>query len=83
MSGKLEPTNSPYAMAKIASIEIGDAVNKQYGNSVINLMPTNLYGPNDRFSENESHVIPGLIHRMHDAKINNQENFQIWEPELH
>ena len=78
MSGKLEPTNSPYAMAKIASIEIGDAVNKQYGNSVINLMPTNLYGPNDRFSENESHVIPGLIHRMHDAKINNQENFQIW-----
>ena len=78
MSGKLEPTNSPYAMAKIASIEIGDAVNKQYGNSVINLMPTNLYGPNDRFSENESHVIPGLIHRMHIAKINNLENFQIW-----
>jgi GDP-L-fucose synthase len=78
MTGPLEPTNSPYAMAKIAGIEIGDAINQQYGNSVINLMPTNLYGPNDRFSANESHVIPGLIFRMHQAKINNEKLFSIW-----
>ena len=78
MNGKLEPTNSPYAMAKIAAIEIGDAVSKQYGNEVINLMPTNLYGPNDRFSENDSHVIPGLIYRMHLAKIRKDETFSIW-----
>ena len=65
------------AMAKIAAIEIGDAVNKQYGNEVINLMPTNLYGPNDRFSENDSHVIPGLIYRMHLAKIRKDAIFNL------
>ena len=64
MEGKLEPTNSPYAVSKIAAIEIGDALNKQYGHSVVNLMPTNLYGPNDNFSSTQSHVIPGLIRRM-------------------
>ena len=58
MTGSLEPTNSPYAMAKLTAIEIGDALTKQYGTKVVNLMPTNLYGPNDNFSENESHVIP-------------------------
>ena len=78
MSGKLEPTNSPYAMAKIAAIEMGDAISKQYGNKVVNIMPTNLYGPNDRFSENDSHVIPGLIYRMHNSKENNQESFSLW-----
>jgi GDP-L-fucose synthase len=78
MTGILEPTNSPYAMAKIAAIEMGDALEKQYGNSVLNLMPTNLYGPNDKFSENESHVIPGLILRMHKAKVENEKNFLIW-----
>ena len=78
MSGKLEPTNSPYAMAKLTAIEIGDAISSQYGHQIINLMPTNLYGPNDNFSENESHVIPGLIYRMHKAKINNEKKFEIW-----
>ncbi len=78
MTGKLEPTNSPYAMAKLSAIEIGDAMTKQFGHKIINLMPTNLYGPNDNFSENDSHVIPGLIFRMHNAKINNEENFRIW-----
>ena len=78
MTGKLEPTNSPYAMAKLSAIEIGDAMTKQFGHKIINLMPTNLYGPNDNFSENDSHVIPGLIFRMHNAKINNEENFSIW-----
>ncbi len=78
MTGKLEPTNSPYAMAKLSAIEIGDAMAKQFGHKITNLMPTNLYGPNDNFSENDSHVIPGLIFRMHNAKINNEESFSIW-----
>ena len=78
MNGKLEPTNSPYAMAKIASIEIGRSINQQYGNKVINLMPTNLYGINDYFSPTDSHVIPGLISRMYDAKSNKDESFEIW-----
>jgi len=78
LTGKLEPTNSPYAIAKIAGIEIGRALNLQYGNDVINLMPTNLYGPNDNFSKKNSHVIPGLIKRMHESKIANTKNFKIW-----
>jgi len=78
MKGELEPTNSPYAMAKISAIEIGRSMNKQYNHKIINLMPTNLYGPNDNFSENESHVIPGLMHKMHTAKKNNDSVFRIW-----
>ena len=78
MTGKLEPTNSPYAMAKLAAIEMGDAISKQYGHKVLDLMPTNLYGPNDNFSENESHVIPGLISRMHRAKIESKDKFEVW-----
>ena len=78
MTGKLEPTNSPYAMAKLAAIEMGDAISKQYGHKVLDLMPTNLYGPNDNFSENESHVIPGLISRMHRAKVEKKEKFEVW-----
>ena len=78
MTGKLEPTNSPYAMAKISAIELGRAISFQYGHKIINLMPTNLYGPNDNFSEKDSHVIPGLISRMHKAKMNDQLNFEIW-----
>jgi len=78
MSGALEPTNSPYAMAKLSSIEIGDAMTKEYGHKIINLMPTNLYGPNDNFSETTSHVIPGLISRMYKSKMNSEKIFQIW-----
>ncbi len=78
MSGMLEPTNSPYAMAKLTAIELANSLNLQFGHTVLNLMPTNLYGPNDNFSEMDSHVIPGLIFRMHNAKINNQEQFSIW-----
>ena len=78
MSGQLEPTNSPYAMAKLTAIELGKSLSKQYGHKVINLMPTNLYGPNDNFSEMDSHVIPALIHKMHLAKIENHEEFFIW-----
>jgi len=78
MNGKLEPTNSPYAMAKLTAIEIGDALSIQYGHKIINLMPTNLYGPNDNFHPTYSHVIPGLISKFHNGKINNQETVQIW-----
>ncbi len=78
LTGKLEPTNSPYAMAKLSAIELGDAISKQYNHDVLNLMPTNLYGPNDNFDDLTSHVIPGLISRMHNAKQNNEKNFSIW-----
>ncbi len=78
MAGPLEPTNSPYAMAKLTAIEMGDALKKQYGHKIINLMPTNLYGPNDNFSEKNSHVIPGLIYRMHKSKENKEDVFKVW-----
>ncbi len=78
MTGSLEPTNSPYAMAKLSAIEIGRSLKTQYGHDVINLMPTNLYGPNDNFEENSSHVIPGLMRRMYDAKLSNKDTFEIW-----
>ena len=78
MSGKLEPTNSPYAMAKLTSIEIGEAMSIQYGHNIINLMPTNLYGPNDNFHPKNSHVIPGIMNRMHQSKINNEKDFIVW-----
>ena len=78
MSGKLEPTNSPYAMAKLTAIELGDSISKQFGHQIINLMPTNLYGPNDNFSDKNSHVIPGLIQRFHKAKINNDDSVEVW-----
>ena len=78
MNGKLEPTNSPYAMAKLTAIEIGNALSIQYGHKIINLMPTNLYGPNDNFHPTNSHVIPGLISKFHNGKINNLETVKIW-----
>ncbi len=78
MSGKLEPTNSAYAMAKLTAIELGNSIKKEFGHDIINLMPTNLYGKYDNFSKDDSHVIPGLIYRMHDAKINSQKKFSVW-----
>lgn len=78
MSGKLEPTNSPYAMAKLSSIEMANSLKLNNGNTILNLMPTNLYGPNDNFSKNDSHVIPGLISKMHEAKINKINVFEVW-----
>ncbi len=77
-TGKLEPTNSPYAVAKLAAIELANSMRTQYGHKIINLMPTNLYGPNDNFSDKNSHVIPGMMKRMHIAKIENHKNFNIW-----
>jgi GDP-L-fucose synthase len=78
MTGKLEPTNSPYSMAKLSAVELGRALKYQYGNDVINIMPTNIYGPNDHFNENNSHVIPGLIYKMHNAVVNQKSQVEIW-----
>tara|TARA_B100000965_G_C19595704_1_gene760094 strand:+ start:416 stop:1342 length:927 start_codon:yes stop_codon:yes gene_type:complete len=78
MTGLLEPTNSPYAMAKLTAIELGRSLGIQKGHKVINLMPTNLYGPNDNFSDRYSHVIPGLINRMHEAKLESKNDLEIW-----
>ena len=78
MSGKLEPTNSAYAMAKLTAIELGNSIRKEFGHEIINLMPTNLYGKFDNFSEIDSHVIPGLIRRMHKAKTSNHDTFNVW-----
>tara|TARA_Y100000389_G_C17452316_1_gene515700 strand:- start:1684 stop:2616 length:933 start_codon:yes stop_codon:yes gene_type:complete len=78
MTGKLEPTNSPYAIAKITGIEIGRSINKQFGHNILNLMPTNLYGPNDYFSPLDGHVIPGLMSRMHLSKLDGEDQFIVW-----
>ena len=78
MTGELEKTNSPYAMAKLTAIEMGKSLSYQYGHKIVNLMPTNLYGPNDNFSDKESHVIPGLMGRMHKAKENKVPKFEVW-----
>ena len=78
LTGLLEPTNEPYAIAKIAGIKMCQAYRKQYGFSSISLMPTNLYGPGDNFDLNNSHVIPALIRKFHDAKISGANSVEIW-----
>jgi GDP-L-fucose synthase len=78
MSGPLEPTNSPYAMAKIAGIESCRAYNRQYGTRFMAVMPTNLYGPGDNYDLQNSHVLPALIRKMHEAKVRNDEEVVIW-----
>ena len=78
MTGPLEKTNSPYAMAKLTAIELGNSISHQYGHKVVNLMPTNLYGPYDNFDDKESHVIPGLMGRMHKAKKEDLKKFEVW-----
>lgn len=78
LTGSLEPTNDCYALAKIAGIKMCQAYNKQYGANFISCMPTNLYGINDNFSPINSHVIPGLMRRIHEAKVNNLPEVIIW-----
>ena len=73
LSGPLEKTNDAYAIAKIAGIKMCQSFNKQYGTNYISIMPTNLYGPNDNFDLETSHVFPALIRKFHDAKINNSD----------
>lgn len=78
LASPLEYTNEPYAIAKIAGIKMCESYYKQYGCNFISVMPTNLYGPNDNFHPQNSHVLPGLLHRFHLAKINNEPFVQIW-----
>lgn len=78
LTGELEPTNEPYAIAKIAGIKMCDAYRAQYGCNFISVMPTNLYGPNDNYSLQNSHVLPALIRKFHEAKINNEPAVTMW-----
>jgi GDP-L-fucose synthase len=78
LTGKLEPTNEPYAIAKIAGIKMCEAYRFQYQCNFISVMPTNLFGPNDNYDLNNSHVLPALIKKFHDAKINNNPHVELW-----
>jgi GDP-L-fucose synthase len=78
LDGPLEPTNEPYAIAKIAGIKLCESYNRQYGTDYRCVMPTNLYGPNDNFDLKNSHVIPALIRKIHEAKQNGQATVEIW-----
>ena len=78
LKGELEPTNEPYALAKISGLKLVQAYRRQYGHNWITAMPTNLYGPFDNFDSNNSHVLPSLMRKFHDAKINNLEFVNIW-----
>ena len=78
LSGSLEPTNEPYAIAKIAGIKMCQNYNRQYGTNFIAVMPTNLYGTNDNFDLNNSHVLPALIRKFHEGKINNSPMVTVW-----
>lgn len=78
LTGELEPTNEPYAIAKIAGIKMCQSYNRQYGTKYISVMPTNLYGPNDNFDLETSHVLPALIRKFHEAKVNNLPYVEVW-----
>jgi GDP-L-fucose synthase len=78
LTGPLEPTNEWYAIAKIAGVKTCQAYRKQYGFSAISLMPTNLYGPGDNYHPTNSHVIPGLVRRFHEAKLAGAERVEVW-----
>ena len=78
LTGSLEDTNQPYAIAKIAGIKLCESYNRQYGRDYRSVMPTNLYGPGDNYHQENSHVVPGLIRRFHEAKVNNQETVVVW-----
>ncbi|MDA8561852.1 GDP-L-fucose synthase [Gammaproteobacteria bacterium] len=78
LSGPLEKTNEPYAIAKIAGIKLCEAYNYQYGTDFVSVMPTNLYGPNDNFDLQTSHVLPAILRKVHEAKINNRSIVTVW-----
>lgn len=78
MTGTLEPTNRPYALAKIAGIEMCHAYNRQYGTKYLSVMPTNLYGPGDNYDLNNSHVLPALLRKVHEAKMHNIGEVVVW-----
>ncbi len=78
LTSPLEYTNEPYAIAKIAGIKMCESYNLQYGTNFISVMPTNLYGPNDNFDLETSHVLPALLRKMHEAKLNDEKSVEIW-----
>ena len=78
LTGPLEPTNEPYAIAKIAGIKLCEGLNQQYGRHYISVMPTNLYGPNDNYDLNNSHVLPALIRKAHEAKLRGDKSMVVW-----
>jgi GDP-L-fucose synthase len=78
LTGELEPTNEPYAIAKIAGIKMCQSYNRQYKTNYISVMPTNLYGPNDNFNLETSHVLPALLRKFHEAKEKDQPYVEIW-----
>jgi GDP-L-fucose synthase len=78
LSGYLEPTNEPYALAKITGIKLCENYNRQYGTNFISAMPTNLYGPNDNYDLNNSHVLPALLRKFHIAKVENAGEVVVW-----
>jgi GDP-L-fucose synthase len=78
LTGELEPTNEPYAIAKIAGIKMCESYYRQYGCNFISVMPTNLYGPNDNFDLKTSHVLPALMRKFHEAKLNRSEFVELW-----
>ncbi|MCC6542412.1 MAG: GDP-L-fucose synthase [Flavobacteriales bacterium] len=78
LSGFLEQTNEPYAIAKIAGIKLAESYRRQYGCNFISAMPTNLYGPNDNYDLNNSHVLPALIRKFHTAKVANAPSVEVW-----
>ena len=78
LSGELEKTNEPYAIAKISGIKMCENYFRQYGDNFLSAMPTNLYGENDNFDLQTSHVLPALIRKIHEAKINNNEFVEVW-----
>ncbi len=78
LTGLLEPTNEPYAIAKIAGIKLCDSYRSQYGSNFISVMPTNLYGPNDNYNIQNSHVLPALIHKIHLAKVQQAPSVVVW-----
>ncbi|MHB1231496.1 MAG: GDP-L-fucose synthase family protein [Burkholderiales bacterium] len=78
LTGALEPTNEPYAVAKIAGIKMCASYNRQYGTNFMSVMPTNLYGPNDNYHPQDSHVLPALIRRMHEAKARGDKQVTVW-----
>lgn len=78
LTGPLESTNEPYAIAKIAGIKLCESYNRQYGRQYVSVMPTNLYGPNDNYDLNNSHVLPALIRKAHEAKLRGDEQYVVW-----
>jgi GDP-L-fucose synthase len=78
LTGALEPTNEPYAIAKIAAIKLCRYYNEQYGTNFISVMPTNLYGPNDNFDLETSHVLPALVRKFHEAKVAKRDSVVLW-----